>query len=83
MKIFVIFILLFCLTFGLVLWTNLTQYETFTSYFQFIIQFRNNLSREDYLLLFVFFLPLVIPWAVNNYKNQKKKDKEVSHKSIT
>jgi hypothetical protein len=83
MKILVIFILLFSLTFGLVVWTNMTQYETFTSYFQFIMQFRNNLSREDYVLLIGFFLPFVIPWVVNTYQNQKKKDKEVSHKSIT
>ncbi|MBP0725097.1 hypothetical protein J5Y03_07810 [Bacillus sp. RG28] len=83
MKIFAIFILLFCLTFAVVLWTNMSQYETFTSYFQYIIQFRNNLSREDYVLLIGFFLPLVIPWVVNIYQNQKKKDKEVSNKSIT
>jgi len=83
MKIFVIFILLFALTFGVILWTNLTQYETFTSYMQYLIQFRNNLSREDYLLLIGFFLPFVIPWAMNTYQNQMKKDKEVSHKSNT
>jgi hypothetical protein len=72
MKIFVIFILLFCLTFGLVLWSNMTQYETFTFYFQFLDQFRHNLSKEDFLILIVFFLPLVIQWGVNAYQKQKK-----------
>jgi len=83
MKIFVIFILLFCLTFGVVLWTNLSQYETLGSYMEFLVQFRANLSREDYFLLIGFFLPFVIPWVINTYQNQKKKDKEVSHKSNT
>ena len=83
MKIFLIFILLLALTFGIILWTNLSQYETFGSYMEFLVQFQNNLSREDYVLLIGFFLPFVIPWSVNTHQNQKKKDKEVSHKSNT